>query len=99
MPTHSIGQLYFYAVSPEAEPRDISPVLYDVSAPDIVATWTAAMEAHSSQTSARKYVDMQLSRARLLGLRAGVEHAIALYPSDPLVVDSLSQVSRGARRF
>jgi LmbE family N-acetylglucosaminyl deacetylase len=70
--------LFFYAVTPEAEPRDITPVLIDVSAPEILAAWTAAMEAHASQISARNYVELQLTRARLLGLRAGIGHAIAL---------------------
>ena len=49
LPPHAIDQLFFYAVTPEAEPRDISPVLIDVSAPEIIAAWTAAMEAHASQ--------------------------------------------------
>jgi LmbE family N-acetylglucosaminyl deacetylase len=96
---HAITQLFFYAVSAEAEPRDITPVLVDVSAEEILATWTAAMEAHASQISARNYIEMQLSRARLRGLSAGVGHAIALFPNDPIVVDSLSVISRGARHF
>ena len=86
-------------MTPEAEPRDITPVLIDVSAPEIVTAWTAAMEAHISQTSARSYVELQLTRARLRGLRAGIGHAIALFPNDPLVLDSLAAVSLGARRF
>ena len=98
-PPHAIGNLFFYAVTPEAEPRDISPVLIDVSAPEIISAWTAAMEAHKSQTSVRNYVELQLTRARLLGVRAGVGHAIALFPNDPLVADSLAHLSRGARQF
>jgi LmbE family N-acetylglucosaminyl deacetylase len=96
---HAIDQLFFYAVTPEAEPRDISPLLIDISAPKIMAAWTAAMEAHASQVKARNYVEMQLTRARLNGLRAGIGHAIALYPNDPLLIDSLAQVGRAARRF
>jgi LmbE family N-acetylglucosaminyl deacetylase len=99
LPPHAIGQLYYYAVTPEAEPRDLGPVLLDVSSPNIIAAWTAAMEAHASQTSARSYVELQLARARFLGLRAGVSHATALYPNDPIVVESLAQISRAARRF
>jgi N-acetylglucosamine malate deacetylase 1 len=99
LPPHAISQLFFYAITPESEPIGISPVLVDISAPEIVATWTAAMEAHASQTRARKYVELQLARARLNGLRAGIDHAIALYPNDALVVGSLAQLSRGARRF
>jgi LmbE family N-acetylglucosaminyl deacetylase len=96
---HAIGQLFFYAVTPEAEPRDLTPVLIDVSAPELVAAWTEAMEAHASQTSARRYVELQLARARLWGLRAGVEHAIALFPNEPLLFASLAQTRRGARGF
>ena len=96
---HAIAQLFFYAVSTEGEPRDITPVLVDVSAPEILSTWTASMEAHTSQTRARNYIEMQLHRARLRGLSAGVGHAIALFPNDPIVVDSLSAISRGARHF
>jgi LmbE family N-acetylglucosaminyl deacetylase len=98
-PPHAIAQLLFYAVIPEAEPSDITPILVDVSAPEIVAAWTAAMEAHASQASARSYVELQLARARVQGLRAGIGHAIALFPGNPVVVGSLAPLSRGARRF
>jgi LmbE family N-acetylglucosaminyl deacetylase len=98
-PPHAIDSLYFYAVTTEAEPRDISPILYDVSAPECLAAWTAAMEAHASQVSARQYVQFQLTRAKLNGLRAGVGHAVALYPNDALVVNSLAQLSRATRGF
>ncbi len=96
---HAISQLFLYALGPESEPTDQAPVLMDVSAPEILAAWTAAMEAHVSQTRARNYVELQLTRARLNGLRAGIGHAIALYPNDALVIDSLAQIDRGARRF
>src|SRR5271168_3054163 len=74
---HTIEQLFFYAVTPEAEPRDVTPVLIDISSPEIISTWTAAMEAHVSQASARNYIELQLTRARLLGARAGIEFATA----------------------
>jgi len=96
---HAIDQLFFYAVTPEAEPAGITPILVDVSAPEIIAVWTAAMEAHASQVRARPYVELQLARARFQGLRAGCDHAIALFPGDPIVVNSLQQLSRSARRF
>jgi len=98
-PAHAIDQLFFYAVTPEAEPVDITPILIDISAPEIVTAWTAAMEAHASQARTRNYVELQLTRARLWGLRAGVGHAAALFPNDPLVLDSLALVGRGVRRF
>jgi LmbE family N-acetylglucosaminyl deacetylase len=97
--SHAIERLFFYAVTPEAEPAGISPVLIDVSAPEIITTWTAAMKAHASQVSARNYIELQLTRARLLGARAGIGHAIALFPNEPLVFESLTQTGRGARRF
>jgi N-acetylglucosamine malate deacetylase 1 len=96
---HAIGQLFFYTLTSEAEPANITPVLIDISAPEIIATWIASMEAHASQTSARNYVELQVTRARLLGVRAGLSHATALFPNDPLVLDSLAQVSHSARRF
>jgi LmbE family N-acetylglucosaminyl deacetylase len=96
---HTIRHLLYYAVSPDAEPRDITPVLIDVSAAEIIADWTAAMEAHRSQTQARAYVELQLTRARFHGLRAGVGHAVPLFPNDPVVLDSLNVLSGGVNRF
>jgi len=97
LPPHSIKSLFYYALSLEAEPRDLSPVLYDVS--DSLAAWVAAMEAHASQVGAKPYVEMQLTRARLRGLSAGIGHAIALFPADPVVVDRLEPIATGARCF
>jgi LmbE family N-acetylglucosaminyl deacetylase len=96
-PPHAIRQLFYYAVTPEAEPKDINPVLVNVSG--VIKAWTAGMSAHASQLVSRKYVELQLTRARLNGLRAGVEHATALYPNDPLLLDSLAQLGGSARRF
>jgi LmbE family N-acetylglucosaminyl deacetylase len=98
-PAHAIGQLLFYAVSPNAEPPGAIPVLIDVSAPPVMRAWTASMEAHATQLRTRGYVDLQLARARMHGLSAGVGHAQALFPSDPLVFDSLAPLGRGARQF
>jgi N-acetylglucosamine malate deacetylase 1 len=98
-PRHSVRTLLYYAISPDAEPRELSPVLIDVSPPEVVAAWTAAMRAHATQAKTRDYVDMQLNRARLHGARCGVSHAITLFPADPLVFDSLSPLSHSARRF
>jgi LmbE family N-acetylglucosaminyl deacetylase len=98
-PAHAIDQLYYYSVTAEADPRDITPILIDVSSPEVIAAWTAAMAAHASQQKTRNYGELQLTRARLHGLRAGVSHAIPLWPNDPIVVPSLSAVSKSARRF
>ncbi len=97
-PAHAISLLLYYAVAPEGEPSGVTPLVVDVSSPPVVAAWTASMEAHASQQRTRNYVELHLARARVLGLRAGVGHAMALFPNDPLVVGSLSEVG-GARRF
>lgn len=99
LPPHAVEQVLFYAVTPEAEPVDGARVLVDVSSPKVVQEWAAAMEAHASQLKTRKYVELQLARARLNGLRAGVEHAIPLFSADAIVVDSLAALGRGARQF
>jgi LmbE family N-acetylglucosaminyl deacetylase len=97
-PAHAIGPLLYYAVTQESEPAGVLPVLMDISDPKDVAAWTAAMAAHESQLSSRNYVELQLARARVQGLRAGVEYAQALYPNDPLVFASLAPLARAARR-
>ncbi len=96
---HAIGQLFFYSLGPGAEPPGPPPVLVDVSAPEVVAVWRHAMEAHASQMKTRNYAELQLARARVHGLNAGVEYAQPLWPNDPLVVDNLAVLARGARRF
>jgi LmbE family N-acetylglucosaminyl deacetylase len=99
LPPHTGAQLFFYAITAEAEPSDITPVLVNVSAPETLATWTSAMEAHASQVSARGYIELQLTRARLRGLRSGVGHAMALYPNEPLVLGSLARLTPAAWHF
>ncbi len=96
---HAIAQLFFYAVTPEAEPTDLGRVVIDVSSPAVISAWTASMAAHASQMKTRNYVELQLTRARLNGLRAGVEHGIPLFPSDGLLFGSLAAAGRGARRY
>lgn len=96
---HALGQLFHYAVTPEAEPAGGGRIVVDVSAPEVMAAWTAAMAAHASQLRTRNYVELQLARARVLGLRAGVEHAQALFPASAPVVAGLDGLTRAVRRF
>lgn len=98
-PAFAIDQLFFYAVTPDGVPSGVTPVLIDVSPQATIDAWTAAMKAHASQSATRNYLDLQLNRARVLGAQAGLEFAIALYPNDPMVFESLSQAGKGARRF
>jgi N-acetylglucosamine malate deacetylase 1 len=99
LPPHTIDQLFFYAITPEAVPSDLSTVLFDISDPEVLHAWTSAMQVHASQTSHRDYVELQLALARFNGLRAGVSHAIALYPNDSLVLDCLARSARTGKRF
>jgi LmbE family N-acetylglucosaminyl deacetylase len=96
---HAIGELFFYAVGPGAEPSGTPPVLIDISAPEIMSVWTAAMEAHASQMKTRNYVELQLARARVHGLNAGLGHAQPLWPNAPLVFSSLAPLTRAAHKF
>jgi len=99
LPPHAVSHLLYYAVTPDAEPRDTPPILIDVSAPEILTAWTAAMEAHASQLQTRNYVALQLARATVNGSRCGATAAIPLFPNDPLAFDSLAALQRSARRF
>jgi len=99
LPAHTIGALFFYAITPDACPADRQPVLVDVSDKGIMEAWTAAMAAHRSQMKTRNYLELQLTRARLNGLRAGVQYAIELFPNDPLIFDGLAAIERTARTF
>lgn len=99
LPPHAIKQLFFYALSPGAEPTGSGRILVDVSEPEIMDTWKRAMNAHATQTSYLNYVELQLTRARMFGLTAGIGHAIPLFPNDSIVVDSLEPISRGVRSF
>ncbi len=94
-----VGHAGVETVHPGAEPTGQTPVLIDISAPEVMKTWTAAMEAHASQMRTRNYVELQLARARVHGLNAGVGHAQPLWPNDPLVFTSLAPLTRAAAKF
>jgi len=98
-PPHAIGSLLFYSVAVEGEPAGVQPVWIDVSAATVMEAWIQAMRAHESQAKTRPYSTLQLARAGVNGARCGVPAAIALYPNDPLVFDSLASLRRTARRF
>jgi LmbE family N-acetylglucosaminyl deacetylase len=96
---HAVGGLFFYALGPGSEPAGERPVLIDISAPAILKAWVAAMEAHASQMKTRNYVELQLARARVHGLNAGVAHAQPLWPNDPLVFGSLVSLTHATSKF
>jgi N-acetylglucosamine malate deacetylase 1 len=96
-PRHAIDALLFYAIT-DADPLS-QPLYIDISAPGIVDQWTRAMHAHASQMKTRNYVEYQLTRARLNGLKIGTQYAVALYPNDPLVFSDLNAIERTARAY
>jgi LmbE family N-acetylglucosaminyl deacetylase len=99
LPPHAIGQLLYFAITADAEPRDLLGVMIDVSSPGVVETWIRAMEAHASQLQTRNYVELQQARAKLNGLRCGAAYATTLYPNDTLVFGSVLPLFGAARRF
>lgn len=94
---HAIESLYFYAITPGAEPTGATPFLFDVS--EVVEDWRNLMGCHASQMKTRRYLELQVSRARTLGLNSGCEYAQALWPNDAVLVDDLNSAPRGARLF
>ena len=79
-------------------PAGGQPVLVALS-PEAINPWIAAMHAHASQLRTRDYPALQLARAAVNGSRCGALAAVALFPNDPLVFDSLAGLTRAARRF
>jgi LmbE family N-acetylglucosaminyl deacetylase len=96
---HKIGQLFYYGATADLNVPASACVLIDVSEPDVMNAWKRSILAHASQAATRDYLELILSRAKLTGMQAGVEHAIALAPNDPILLVSFSQVARGSRQF
>lgn len=97
LPAHTIDSLWFYAVTPLPDLDLSGAVLIDIS--PVFERWKTLMACHASQTASRRYLDLQISRARQLGLLAGCEYATALWPNDPPVLASLQPLARTARGF
>lgn len=98
LPPHAVTHCLGYAVTPAAEPSAERPsVRVDISAH--FDRWIELMQCHTTQLKTRRYIDLQTARARLLGLEAGVEYAQAIFPTDPWIVESLSELPRSVRLF
>lgn len=97
LPAHPIDSLWFYAVTsiPDLELR--GAVLVDISA--VVDRWQELMKCHGSQVTQRRYLDLQVARARQFGLMAGCDYATALWPNDPPVIQGIQALPRTARGF
>jgi hypothetical protein len=85
-------------VGPGCEPPGVPPLLVDISSPEVFMAWKSSMEAHASQMRTRRYVDLQIARARVLGIGAGTDYAQALYPGGTLLLGSLALIARPSRQ-
>jgi LmbE family N-acetylglucosaminyl deacetylase len=98
LPPHAIRHHFEYAITPGAEPERNRPMIrVDIS--EHFARWVELMECHQTQLRTRRYVELQIARARLLGLEAGVEYAQALYATDDLLIKNLSELPASVRVF
>ena len=98
LPPHTVTHVFGYAVTPSAEPASDHPkIRVDISAH--FERWVELMECHRTQLRTRRYIELQTARARLLGIEAGVEYAQALFPTDDMLVESLTQIPRSVRLF
>ena len=96
--SHTVDHVFGYAVTPGAEPPgDRVKIRVDISAH--FARWIELMECHRTQLRTRRYIELQTARARLLGIEAGVEYAQALFPTDDMLIESLTQLPRSVRLF
>jgi LmbE family N-acetylglucosaminyl deacetylase len=94
-PVHKIGSLLFYNITLHI--GRAPDIVVDVS--EVASEWEAAMRCHQSQVTSKRYLDLQLTAARTLGLAAGVEMAFGLFANDPILVNDLSVVALSVREF
>jgi len=97
LPRHAIESLWFYSLSASSDASRDSAIMVDISS--VVESWKTLMACHQSQVTSRNYIDLQIARARQLGLMAGCEYAMTLWPNDPPVLQHIRTLSRAARGF
>lgn len=98
LPPHAIKHHLEYAITTDADAtRDLLTIRVDIG--PHLARWVELMECHQTQLRTRRYIELQLARARLLGVEAGVEHAQALYTTDDMLVQSLAELPASVRIF
>lgn len=89
---HSSELLLFYDIT-SAVPSNLGlfPIILDVS--EHKSSWEVLMRCHASQTKNMDYVELQLARARALGVQMGVSYALTLYSESPLMLSSSSDLN------
>ena len=93
-PVHKIDNLFYYQITQHHRTPDL---VIDISG--VVDEWERVMRCHGTQTSQKRYIELQKSGARLLGLTIGVEYAMGLQVNDPIRVDHLSDIVLSSRNF
>jgi bacillithiol biosynthesis deacetylase BshB1 len=93
-PTHHVSNLFFYQITQHLRRPDI---VVDIS--DVMPDWEAAMKCHETQLRNKRYLELQTTAAKLLGLTIGVEHAAGLYLNDPLHLAVISDARLSSRNF
>lgn len=99
-PGHAVDALYFYDITGTGLGTAVAhlpKIVVDISS--VVATWKKAMACHASQMATRNYLDLQVARARALGLEIGAEYAMAVWAGDPIRLDALTDLRGSSRRF
>ena len=96
---HAAQLLLFYEISSGGSDGDgLNSVLVDISSH--VEAWKELMQCHASQVKNMDYIDLQLSRARVYGIQAGVHSAQRLYSESPLLASSAEDLGNfSSQRF
>ena len=95
LPVHKVASLYFYNITQHFGQKP--DIVVDISA--VAADWEAVMNCHESQMQYKRYVELQKTAARLLGLTIGTEYAAGLFANDPVRLENLSDVTLSSREF
>lgn len=93
--THKISSIYQYRITTNTEKK--ADIVIDIS--DVYKKWVEVMECHQTQIQSKKYIELQTTHARNLGLEAGVEYALELFIHDPILLKGVSHISQSARNF
>jgi len=96
VPPHVVSHLFGYAVTPSAELQRLA-IRVDISAQ--FERWVQLMECHQTQLRTRRYIDLQVARARTFGVEAGVDYAQVLFTDSDFLVGGLAELPRSVRLF
>lgn len=96
---HAIDALYFYDITGTILRSSGTGAWIVVDISEVLPAWRKAMDCHASQMVTRNYAELQVARARALGLEVGAEYAMAVRANDPIHLDGLTDLTGSGRRF